>query len=87
MSLDVIMVKKQNAKQYWCLEFEMHRVDTGWCILKVLKQEEMFGFRFWRLKDRKKGMPNAISGKKLTSKMYLVYLHVKLTQYDCAYFI
>ena len=40
--------------------------------LEVLKQEEMFGLRFWSLNDKKKVMTNAFSGKKLTSKLCLM---------------
>ena len=47
---------------------------------EVLKQEEKFGLRFWMLNDRGKGMINTLSKKKLTSKLWLVYLQVKLQQ-------
>ena len=42
----------------------------------MLKQEERFGLRFWRLNDEEKGMTNAFSNYKLTSKLYLVYSEV-----------
>ena len=48
--------------------------------LEILKQEERFGLRFWKLNDRKKGTTNVSSSYKLTSKLCLVYLEVKLQQ-------
>ena len=44
----------------------------------MLKQEERFTLPFIRLKDREKCMTNIFSGYKLTSKLFLVYLEVKL---------
>ena len=51
--------------------------------LEILKQEEKFSLRFWRLRDRKKDTINAFSSYKLTSKLYLVNLVVKLQQNRC----
>ena len=48
--------------------------------LEVLQQEEMFNLRFWRIKQLHKGMNNAFSSYKLTSKICLLYLEVKLQQ-------
>ena len=62
----------------------MNKLKSGSCILDVLKQEKKFGLRFWRLHDRGKDMTNAFRGKKLTSKLCLVYLQVKLRQNKCA---
>ena len=45
--------------------------------LQVLKQEKKFGFRFRRLNDTEKGITNASSEKKLTTKLCLVYFHFK----------
>ena len=47
---------------------------------EVLKQKEKFGLHFWRLNKKEKGMANAFSRQKLTSKLCLVYLKVKLRQ-------
>ena len=44
----------------------------------LLKQKERFGLPFSRLQNKEKGMANALSGYKLTSKLCLVYLEVKL---------
>ena len=44
----------------------------------MLKQEERFTLPFIRLKVREKCMTNIFSGYKLTSKLFLVYLEVKL---------
>ena len=52
--------------------------------LDVLKQEEKFDLRFWTLKDKEKGMTNVFSGRKLTSKLCLVYLEVKLEKNKCS---
>ena len=38
----------------------------------------MFRLCFYSLKDKEGGIPNAFSAKKLTSKVYLVYLEIKL---------
>ena len=46
--------------------------------LKVLKQQEMFGLRFCRLNGKQKGMTDALSSYKLTKKLCVVYLEVKL---------
>ena len=51
--------------------------------LDLLKQPEMFGLSVWRLNDREKGMTNFFTNKKLTSKLCLVYLEVKLQQNRC----
>ena len=48
--------------------------------LEVLKQERKFGWPFWRLNDRKKGTTKDFSSYKLTSKLCLMYLEVKLQQ-------
>ena len=48
--------------------------------LEVLKEEEMFRLRFWKLHDRRKGATNAFSSYKPTSKLCLLYLKVKWTQ-------
>ena len=52
--------------------------------LEVLKQEQRFGLRFWKLNDKEKGMTKIFRGKKLTSKLCLVHLQVKLQQNRCA---
>ena len=49
--------------------------------LKVLKQQERFGLRSQRLNDRKKVRAKAFGSYKVTSKLCLVYLVVKL-QHD-----
>ena len=46
--------------------------------LEVLKKEEKFGSFFRRLRDREKGMNNIFSSYKLTRKLSVVYLEVKL---------
>ena len=46
--------------------------------LEVLKKKERFDLRFSRLNNREKGMTNAFSRYKLTSKLSLVYLEVTL---------
>ena len=46
--------------------------------LEVLNQEERFGLCFCRLNDRDKGTTNAFSSHKLTTKLCLVYLEVKI---------
>ena len=51
--------------------------------LDLLKQPEMFGLSVCRLNDREKGMTNFFTNKKLTSKLCLVYLEVKLQQSRC----
>ena len=51
--------------------------------LEVLKQEKMFGLRFWNLDDKEEGIANAFLEKKLTIKLCLVYLQVKLRQNRC----
>ena len=48
--------------------------------LEALKQKEWFGLCFWSLHDTKKGTTNAFSSYKLTSKLCLLYLEVKLKQ-------
>ena len=55
--------------------------------LEVLKEEEMFGLPFLGLNDKEKGLTNAFTCKKLTSKLYLVYLDVKLQENTCAHCI
>ena len=45
---------------------------------EVDKLKESFGLYFWRLNDEEKGMTKAFRCYKLTSKMCLVYLDVKL---------
>ena len=52
--------------------------------LEVLKQEEKFGLRFWKLNQRQKGTTNAFRVKKLTNKLCLLYLEVKLQGNRCA---
>ena len=51
--------------------------------LEVLKQQESFGLRFLGLNDREKSMTIVFNGKKLTSKLYRVYLDAKLQQKRC----
>ena len=48
--------------------------------LEALKEEEMFHLRFSRLHDRRKSTTNAFDSYKLTNKLCLLYLEVKLTQ-------
>ena len=50
----------------------MRYVFRGLMYLEVLKQEERFGLRVWRLSDREKGMTNVFSCYKLTGKLYIV---------------
>ena len=52
--------------------------------LEVLKQEERYGWCFWRLNDRKKGTADAYSSYKQASMVYVVYLEVKLLEGSCA---
>ena len=51
--------------------------------LQVLEKDERFHLRFWRLNHRDKGMNNAFSSYKLTSKLCLLYFEVKLQQKRC----
>ena len=53
--------------------------------LEVLKQEKKFAWHFLRLNDKKKCMTNAFRGKKLTTKLCVVYIQVKLQQSRSAY--
>ena len=46
--------------------------------LEDLKEEKRFGLCFWKLHDRKKVTDKTFSTYKLTSKLRLVYLEVKL---------
>ena len=55
--------------------------------LEILKQEKRFGLCLWTLNEWRKGTTNDFSSYKLTSKMSLVYLEVKLQQYSCVYCI
>ena len=55
--------------------------------LEDLKEEEWFHLRFWRLNNKEKGMNNAFSDYKLSSKLWLVYLEVKLRQTRCGFCI
>ena len=48
--------------------------------LNLLKQEGKFGLLFWGLNNKEKSMANALSVKKLKSKLCLVYFEVKLQQ-------
>ena len=48
--------------------------------LDLLKQEGKFGLLSLKLNDKEKGMTNALSSKKLTSKLCLVYFEVKQQQ-------
>ena len=79
----MLKTKKQNKNHV--LGVEMHKVNSGSSIFEVLKQEERFGLHFWSLNDKEKGMTNAFSSKKLTSKLCLVYLEIKLQQNKCAF--
>ena len=53
----------------------------------LLKLEEMFGLRFWKLNDKQKGMSNGSSCKKWTIKLWLVYLVFKLQENRCSFSI
>ena len=64
-------------------EVEMHKIKSCYCILEVLKQEEMFGLRFWSLNDKENVMTNAFSSYKLRRKLCVVYIEVKLQQGWC----
>ena len=55
--------------------------------LEVLKQEKRHGLHFLRLKDRKKGMTKAFGSYKVTSKLCVVYLELKLEQDTCGRYI
>ena len=55
--------------------------------LQALKQKERFHLRFWKLNHREKGTINAFRSYKLTSKLCLVYLKVKLQQNRWVYCI
>ena len=46
--------------------------------LQVLKETEKFGLCFSMLNERKKGTTNTFSSYKLSSKLYLVFLEIKL---------
>ena len=63
----------------------MHKVRLMY--FKILKQKEMFGLSFSGLNKLEKGMSNGFSEMKLTSKLCLMYLHVKLQQNRCACYI
>ena len=52
--------------------------------LEALKEEERFVLLFLRLNDKERAMNNAFSGYKLTSKLFLLYLEVKLQDKTCA---
>ena len=49
--------------------------------LEVFQQEERLCLRFQRLSDRKRGRNKAFGSYKVTRKLFLVYLVVKL-QHD-----
>ena len=51
--------------------------------LEHLKQQERFGLCIWSLKDRENCTTNASCSYKLTSKLCLVHLDVKLHQNRC----
>ena len=53
--------------------------------LEILKQEEVFSLQFWSLNDMQKGTTNAFSIYKLTTKLCLDQLDVKLQQNRCGY--
>ena len=59
------------------LNVEIHK-KVRLMYVEILKQEETLGLCFLRLNDRKKNTTNAFSCYKLTSKLCLVYLEVKL---------
>ena len=44
--------------------------------LEVQNQKWKIGLNFWRLNDGEKGMSNAFNGKKLRSKLCVVYFDV-----------
>ena len=46
--------------------------------LEVLKEEERFGLFLLMLNDRQKSMTNAFCSYKLTKKLCVVYLEIKL---------
>ena len=48
--------------------------------LEVFKHEDRFGLRFQRLNGKNKGITQAFSSYKLTTKTYMMYLKVKLQQ-------
>ena len=49
-----------------------------------VEQKKLFCLGFWSLNDKEKGMTKTFSGKKLTKKLYLVYLEVNLQESRCA---
>ena len=51
--------------------------------LEILKQGETFCLRFWKLKDNRKGTTTTFSSYKLTRKLCLVYLDLKLQEDRC----
>ena len=54
------------------------------CLEVLKKKKEKFGLRFLRLKEREKGITNVFMEKKLTRKLYLVHLEVKIQVITCA---
>ena len=46
--------------------------------LEIFKLEERFGLCFWRLSDKKKGTTKTLGSYKVTSKLCVMYLDVKL---------
>ena len=53
--------------------------------LKFSMQQERFGLCFWNLNDREKGTTNAFNSYKLTSKLCLMHLQVKLQRMAVAF--
>ena len=53
--------------------------------VEAFKKKEMFHLRFWRPNHRKKGMNYAFSSYKVTRKLCLVHLEIKLQQNRCGW--
>ena len=46
--------------------------------LEMLKQEERLGLRIWWLNNRRKSMTNVLDSYKLTKKLWVNFLDIKL---------